>query len=218
MPPPGIVFLSLPLAATWLPRVCTRVAPYLAPQEHLRVAQGGSRAAPRRGAVSAAPPPASHSQVRTSSFVSVRFLVRRQSNVVHVGAPLRARNCSLVARCPRIFGCPQVPCLRNATATGRLPLLVTPRSPAQLPSSRCSSAFSLNQLEITKDIKAGTPIPPSPFCADPHETCAFCTCPQKSRIFARIFAVSPLRSFSAFAIVPNGPSLPRKTRSSFARR
>ena len=76
----------------------------------------------------------------------------------------------------------------------------------------------LNQLEITKDIKPEPRFRPSPFCVNPHETCAFCTCPQKKRVFPCIFAVSPLRSLSAFAIVPNGPSLRRKTRGSFARR
>ena len=114
-------------------------------------ASGAKEASPEarsRGAVSAAPPPASHSQVRTS--------------------------------------------------------------PAQLLSSPCSRALSLNQLEITKDIKPEPRFRPSPFCANPHETCAFCTCPQKNRVFPCIFAVSPLRSFSAFAIVPNGPSLRRK--------
>ena len=44
-------------------------------------------------------------------------------------------------------------------------------------------SFLLNQLEITKDIKPEPRFRPSPFCANPHETCAFCTCPQKNAFF-----------------------------------
>ena len=45
----------------------------------------------------------------------------------------------------------------------------------------------LNQLEITKDIKPEPRFRPSPFCVNPHETCAFCTCPQKKTCFSLYF-------------------------------
>jgi hypothetical protein len=41
--------------------------------------------------------------------------------------------------------------------------------------------------------------------SNPHKTCAFCTPPQKNRIFPFIFEVSLLRSQFSFAIVQSGP-------------
>ena len=127
------------------------------------------------------------------------------------------------ARKPQPGGIPEfldVPRLRsrNATANGRLPLLVTPPCAAQLPSGPCLSAFSLINLKLQRILSRNLDSAPRPSAPTRMKPARFAHALKKKRVFPCIFAVSPLRSFSAFAIVPNGPSLRRKTRGSFARR
>ena len=71
------------------------------------------------------------------------------------------------ARKPQPGGIPEfldVPRLRsrNATANGRLPLLVTPPCAAQLPSGPCLSAFSLINLKLQRILSRNLDSAPRP--------------------------------------------------------
>jgi hypothetical protein len=151
-------------------QVCTRVTPCGAK----RIARG-----PSRGAVCTASPPASQSEVQTSSFLfCFLFPAPRQSDVVRTGSHGAVE--VLFRRCVK-GGPSSTPChsaIRRSTSFQCLLI-----------------SFLLNQLEITKDIKPEPRFRPSPFCANPHETCAFCTYPQKNAFFPVFLQFRPCVPF-----------------------
>jgi hypothetical protein len=71
---------------------------------------------------------------------------------------------------------------------------------------RAHQSFSLIYLGLPRKTQLFFVVLCLPERSNPHETCTFCTSLKKNRVFPFIFAVSHLRSHSAFAIVAHGPS------------
>ena len=97
---------------------------------------------------------------------------------------------------------------RNATATARRAGLITAAmrfSSSPRVCTRTHGSFSLNNLGFRRIAHCCFLSRRTSVCAEPHGISLFCTCSKQNRVFPLLFAVCPLRSRSAFAIVRCGP-------------